>query len=61
MIYTTKEAAQELGLAERTVRKWCSSLGVRKLGRDYAIDEPSMRRIREAAQDKPGRPIRTDR
>lgn len=56
MIYTTSEAAEALSLAPRTVRKWCAELGIRKAGRDYLIDELGMRKIRAAAQDRPGRP-----
>jgi hypothetical protein len=60
MIYTTTDAAAELGLARRTVQLYCVKLGLPKAGRDYLIDEPAMRRLRTAvAEATPGRPPKT--
>jgi hypothetical protein len=57
VIWTTTEAAAELSIARRTVQKYCGDLGIRKAGRDYLIDKPSMARLREAvAAATPGRP-----
>ncbi len=53
---TTRQAAIKLGIANRTVTKWCRILGVRKVGRDYVILPADLERIRKTAHDRPGRP-----
>jgi len=55
-VITTTEAAQQLGLARRTVQKWCAVLGYRKQGRDYLLTEEELVQIRALAQRQPGRP-----
>jgi len=62
MIWTTTEAAAELGIARRTAQLYCGKLGIKKAGRDYLIDELSMRRLRIAVSEAaPGRPkLRAD-
>jgi len=56
--YTVHEAAARLGLAARTVRRWCLVLGMAKLGPAYLLEESDIVRIAEHAQDGPGRPRR---
>lgn len=58
MTYTTTEAARRLGLARRTILKWCAELGVEKHGPAYIIDDEALGRIGEVAQDRRGRPSR---
>ena len=53
---TAAQAAVRLGIAQRTVQKWCRELGLRKVGRDYVLTDEDVRRIAEHAQDGPGRP-----
>lgn len=55
-LYTTTEAARTLGLARRTVQRWCAVLGFALTGRDYVLTDQELDQIRKMAQDKPGRP-----
>ena len=53
---TTNEAAAALGLARRTVQKWCAALAFERVGRDYLLTEEQVEQIRTVAQAKRGRP-----
>jgi len=53
---TTTQAARELGIARRTVQKWCAILGFERVGRDYVLTVAQVQQIAERAHDKPGRP-----
>jgi len=53
---TTTEAARQLGLARRTVQKWCAALAFARVGRDYLLTEDQVAQIRGVAHDKRGRP-----
>ena len=55
MVSTTTVAVQ-LGLARRTVQKWCRTLGYEKEGRDYRLSPKQVEQIRGVCHDKPGRP-----
>ena len=55
MVSTTAVAVQ-LGLARRTVQKWCQYLGFPKEGRDYLLIDRQVEQIRGVCHDKPGRP-----
>ena len=55
MVSTTTVAVQ-LGLARRTVQKWCRTLDFPKEGRDYRLTARQVEQIRAASHDKPGRP-----
>lgn len=55
-LYTTTEAARALGLARRTVQRWCAVLDFALTGRDYVLTDQELGQIRKMAQDKPGRP-----
>ena len=55
-VYSTPQAAAMLGIARRTVLKWCALLDVPKFGNAYLISEADLKRIRKRAQNKPGRP-----
>ena len=56
MKITTMEAAQILGIARRTVQKWCAELDFERVGRDYLLTDDQLAQIRAVAQDAPGRP-----
>ena len=56
-IYSTKSAAEELGISEMRVRQLAQELGARKLGRDYLltrenIDHMRARRTRRGPEPK---------
>ena len=53
---STAAVAKLLGLARRTVQKWCRTLGYEKEGRDYRLSPKQVEQIRAASHDKPGRP-----
>ena len=56
MKITTTQAAEMLGIARRTVQKWCAELGFERQGRDYLLTDDQLAQIRAVAQDAPGRP-----
>ena len=53
---STAAVAKLLGLARRTVQKWCLVLGFEKEGRDYRLTSRQVEQIRGVCHDKPGRP-----
>lgn len=55
-LHNIQQAAEALGIAERTVRRWCAELGFKKLGRDWLLTADQVEQVRAHAQDGPGRP-----
>lgn len=53
---TTDEVAVRLGLARRTVQKWCAVLAFKRTGRDYLLTDEQIDQILAVAQTKRGRP-----
>ena len=47
---TIPEAAAQLGLLERQVRRWAVRLGLRRVGRDWHLTSDEVERIRRAAE-----------
>lgn len=54
-LYTTQEAAAELGLAPVTIERWCRRFGFETFGRDYVLTADQVEQIR-TANHEPGRP-----
>lgn len=57
-LYSTKEAAEKLGVSERRVRQLISEgkLQAHKLGRDFAIEESALESVK--TYGKAGRPAK---
>lgn len=55
--YMTKQAAEELGVTERTIQKYCKDLDIQRLGKYYLIDTRAFNKIKKAlAEAKVGNP-----
>lgn len=54
-VYTVKEVSEKLGLTRDMVVKLCVLYGVKKFGRDYAINEYYLGKMRNR-NSKRGRP-----
>ena len=55
-MFTVTQATSLLGIAPRTVQKWCKDLGFEKVGRDYILTDKQISQIKIACHDGPGRP-----
>ena len=57
-MFTTSEAAEELGITRGDVRRLCieGEIVAEKHGRDWAIPEPELKRFTERELDPRGRP-----
>ena len=45
--YTSKEAAELIGIKRNTIQYWCKKWGIQKHGRDYRISEAVIERLRK--------------
>jgi len=54
-LYNTRQVAKRMGIAERTVRKWCKIFNMTKFD-GYVLTEEDVEKIRSIAKNKPGRP-----
>ena len=55
-LQSANEVAASLGAHPATIRRWCRELDVKKVGRDFVIDDHDFKRIKEALHEGPGRP-----
>ena len=55
-MYTVPQLAAEIGLKDRSVRRWCLKLGFKKTGRDYLLSIEEVAMIRILHYPKRGRP-----
>ncbi len=51
--YSTKEAADILGVAPRTVQKHCNLLDKKKIGHDYILGEKDIQEIKKYMLEHP--------
>jgi len=59
-VYTIHDAVRKTGLKKRSVQLWAEKLGLKKWAGRYALSDRDIERIRQSAQDRPGRPKITD-
>ena len=60
MFLTVSQAAKQLGVSSRTVRRACERLGVARHGRNYMIGSEDLERLRSEVKSGPGNPGYSD-
>lgn len=60
MFLTVSQAAKQLGVSSRTVRRACERIGIARHGRNYMISLADLERLRSEVRTGPGNPGYSD-